>query len=179
FMLVGLAACLFQDEAVRILGGAKPEYASAAVIIAPVVLAGFFQSAAALMDAGFYVRRRTGLKLYITLASTVVILVLYVVLIPTYGAMGAALATVGGFAFLAVITWNMTQRIFPVEYEWGRLVDLMGLAAGLWLVSRFLPATGWAIAAKGGLWLAWPLLVWVWGVPFSRGKEDTFSPRPQ
>src|ERR1019366_2533559 len=94
FMLVGLAACLFQDEAVRILGGAKPEYASAAVIIAPVVLAGFFQTAAALMDAGFYVRRRTGLKLYISLASTVVILVLYVVLIPTYGAMGAALATV-------------------------------------------------------------------------------------
>ena len=151
FMLVGLAACLFQDEAVRILGGAK--FAGAAVIIAPVVLAGFFQAAAALMDAGFYVRRRTGLKLYITLASTVVILVLYVVLIPTYGMMGAAAATVAGFAFLAAVTWKTTQRIFPVEYEWGRLLDLVGLAAGLWLVSRFLPPTGWAIAAKGGLWL--------------------------
>jgi|GEM_PF-2080564 O-antigen/teichoic acid export membrane protein len=173
FMLVGLAACLFQDEAVRILGDAK--YPGAAVIIAPVVLAGFFQAAAALMDAGFYVRRRTGLKLYITLASTVVILVLYVVLIPTYGAMGAALATVAGFAFLAVCTWKTTQRIFPVEYEWGRLVDLMGLAVGLWLVSRFLPATGWAIAAKGALWLSWPLLVWMCGLPSSEEKEYVFA----
>jgi O-antigen/teichoic acid export membrane protein len=173
FMLVGLAACLFQDEAVRILGGAA--YAGAAAIIAPVVLAGFFQVASALMDAGFYVRRRTGLKLYITLASTVVILVLYVVLIPTYGAMGAALATVGGFAFLAVCTWNMTQRIFRVEYEWGRLADLAGLAVGLWLVSRFLPAAGWAIAAKGGLWLCWPLLVWMCGLPSSEEKEYAFT----
>jgi len=173
FMLVGLAACLFQDEAVRILGGAA--YAGAAVIIAPVVLAGFFQTASALMDAGFYVRRRTGLKLYITLASTVVILVLYVALIPTYGAMGAALATVAGFAFLAVCTWSTTQRIFPVEYEWGRLVDLAGLAVGLWLVSRFLPATGWAIAAKGGLWLLWPLLVWMCGLPSAEEKEYAFG----
>ena len=173
FLLVGLAACLFQDEAVRILGGAK--YVGAAAIIAPVVLAGFFQAAAALMDAGFYVRRRTGLKLYITLASTVVILVLYVVLIPTFGAMGAALATVAGFAFLAVCTWSMTQRIFPVEYEWGRLVDLIGLAAGLWLVSRFFPSTGWAIAAKGVLWLAWPLLVWMCGLPSAEEKEYAFG----
>ena len=97
-MLVGLAACLFQDEAVRILGGAEL-YAGAAAIIAPVVLAGFFQSAAALMDAGFYVRRRTGLKLYITLASTVVILVLYVVLIPTLWGDGGGAGDRGGLRF--------------------------------------------------------------------------------
>ncbi len=173
FMLVGLAACLFQDEAVRILGGAK--FAGAAVIIAPVVLAGFFQAAAALMDAGFYVRRRTGLKLYITLASTVVVLVLYVVLIPTYGAMGAAAATVGGFAFLAVCTWSITQRIFPVAYEWGRLADLGGLAAGLWMVSRFLPPADWAIAAKAALWLMWPLLVWACGLPTREEKEYAYD----
>ena len=138
FLLVGLGASLFQDEAAAVLGGAK--YAGAAVIVAPVVLAGFFQAAAALMDAGFYVRRRTGLKLWITLAATAVILVLYVVLIPPFGAMGAAFATVAGFAFLALGTWWATQRIFRVEYEWGRVLDLLGLAAGLWLVSRFLPA---------------------------------------
>lgn len=163
FLLVGLAACLFQDEATLVLGGRG--YIGAARVVAPVVLAGFFQTAASLMDAGFYVRRRTGLKLYITLAATAVILVLYSVLIPLYGAMGAATATLGGFAFLALCTWKVTQRIFPVEYEWGRLIDLTGLAAGLWLASRFLPVTGWAVAAKAGLWLLWPLLVWVCGVP--------------
>ena len=163
FLLVGLAAGLFQDEAVAVLGGAA--YAAAAPIVAPVVLAGLFQTAAALMDSGFYVRRRTEKKMVITLAATVVILILYFVLIPRYGAMGAALATVGGFAFLAFGTWRVTQRIFPVEYEWGRLIDLTGLAVGLWLASRFLPHVRWAIAAKAGLWLSWPLLVWACGVP--------------
>ncbi len=163
FLLVGLATCLFQDEVVAVLGGAT--YAAAAPIVAPVVLAGLFQTAAVLMDSGFYVRRRTEKKMVITLAATVVILILYVVLIPRYGAMGAALATVGGFAFLAFGTWRLSQRIFPVEYEWGRLIDLTGLAAGLWLASRFLPHVRWAIAAKAGLWLSWPLLVWACGVP--------------
>ena len=173
FLLVGLAACLFQDEAAFILGGAA--YAGAAGIVAPVVCAGFFQTGASLMDAGFYVRRRTGLKLYITLAATAVILVLYSVLIPLYGAMGAAAATAGGFAFLAFCTWRVTQRIFPVEYEWGRLIDLAGLAAGLWLASRFLPAAGWAIAAKAGLWLLWPLLVWACGVPSEEEKAHLYA----
>jgi len=163
FLLVGLAACLFQDEVIAVLGGSG--YAGAAGIVAPVVLAGFFQTAAALMDAGFYVRRRTGLKLYISLSASALILILYALLIRPYGAMGAASATVIGFAFLAFCTWVMTQRIFPVEYEWGRLIDLTGLAAGLWLASRFLPEAGWAIAVKAGLWLLWPLLVWACGVP--------------
>ena len=168
FLLVGLAACLFQDEAALVLGGRA--YAGAAAVVAPVVLAGFFQTAASLMDAGFYVRRRTGLKLGITLAATAVIVVLYAVLIPPYGAMGAAVATLGGFAFLAVGTWFVTQRIFPVEYEWGRLLDLVGLAGGLWLASRFLPPDGWAVAVKAALWLCWPLLVWACGVPSDEEK---------
>ena len=169
FLLVGLAASLFQDEAAAVLGGAK--YAGAAAVVAPIVLAGFFQAAAALMDAGFYVRRRTDLKLWITLAATAVILVLYAVLIPPFGAMGAAFATIAGFAFLALGSWWATQRIFRVEYEWGRVLDLLGLAGGLWLVSRFLPVAGWTVAARAGLWLLWPLLVWVCGLLSAEEKD--------
>jgi O-antigen/teichoic acid export membrane protein len=163
YLLVGLAACLFRDEAAAVLGGAR--YAGASSIVAPVVLAGLFQAAASLMDAGFYVRRRTGPKLWVTLAATAVILVLYAVLIPAYGAMGAALATVAGFAFLALGTYWATQRIFRVEYEWGRLIDLVGLAAGLYMASRFLPPVWWSVAVRAGLWLLWPALVWACGLP--------------
>ena len=60
-----------------------------------------------------------------------------------------------------------------MEYEWGRADRPAGLAAGLWLASRFLPAAGWAVAAKAGLWLLWPLLVWVCGVP---SAEETGLP---
>jgi O-antigen/teichoic acid export membrane protein len=170
FVLVGLAACLFQEEAALILGGRA--YLGAARVVTPVVLASFCFSVSVLMDAGFYVRRRTGLKLGITASASAVILVLYALLIPPYGAMGAALATLGGFAFMAVCTWRTAQRIFPVQYEWGRVAAMLALAAGLWLVSRLLPeATPWAVLAKAGLWLLWPTLVWVLGLPSALEKD--------
>jgi O-antigen/teichoic acid export membrane protein len=169
FLLVGLALCLLQDEVVAVLGGVR--YAGAAAVIAPVVLASFCQTGASLMDAGFYVRRRTGLKLWITLAATALTLGLYVALIPSLGGMGAALATLGGFAFHAACTWQVTQRVFPVRYEWGRVSALFGLAVGLWLLSRLLPLTPWAVAVKAGLWLLWPLLVWQTGLASPDEKQ--------
>jgi O-antigen/teichoic acid export membrane protein len=170
YLLVGLTLCLFQDELVALIAG--PAYAAATRVVPPVVLACFFQAGASLMDAAFYVRQRTGLKLCITLGATAVMLVLYLVLIPPYGSLGAALATLGGFAFLAVCTWALTQRLFPVHYEWPRLGALVGLTATLWLLSRGLPVGGWAIAVKAALLLAWPLLVWYTGLVTPQEKEQ-------
>jgi O-antigen/teichoic acid export membrane protein len=173
YMLVALALALFQDEVVQLLGGAA--YGSASAVVTPVLLAYFFQSAASLMDAGLYVRHRTGLKLGITLATTAVMLVLYAILIPRYGSMGAAIATLIGFLFLAVATWAVTQRVFPVRYEWGRLLALLALATGLWLLSRVFPAEPWAWPAKAGLWLLGPVLVWCCGLMSQREKEHVWN----
>jgi O-antigen/teichoic acid export membrane protein len=162
YLAVGLAVAMFQDEVVGLI--AAPEYARAADVVPLIVLACFFQAAASLMDAGFYVRRRTGLKLGTTVAATAVMLTLYVLLIPRCGSLGAALATLGGFAFLAGSTWWTTRRIFPVHYEWPRLGALAGLTVGLWLVSRTLPAGSWSMSVKVGLWLAWPLALWYGGL---------------
>jgi hypothetical protein len=122
------------------------------------------------MDAGLYVRHRTGLKLGITLATTAVMLLLYTGLIPTYGSMGAAVATLIGFGFLAVCTWAVSQRIFPVRYEWARLAALLSLAIGLWLISRLLPAAWWGWPVKIGLWLLGPIVVWSTGLMSHREK---------
>src|SRR5438046_316462 len=56
FLFVGLGLSLFEAEAIAVLGGGA--YAAAIPVIAPVMLASFLQSAASLMDAGFYVRHR-------------------------------------------------------------------------------------------------------------------------
>jgi O-antigen/teichoic acid export membrane protein len=170
YLFLGLGLCVFSDEVVTLLGGAP--YARASRVIAPVVLACFFQAAAALMDAGYYVRHRTGAKLAITLAATAVTLLLYCLWIPAYGSMGAALATLGGFAFLAVITWWSTQRIFPVHYEWGRLLALLGLAIGLWLVSDLLSPHLWMIPAKVGLLILALLIPWYTGLVSEDEKSD-------
>jgi O-antigen/teichoic acid export membrane protein len=169
YLLTALALALFQDEVVLLLGSSV--YARASAVLAPVLLAYYFQSAASLMDAGLYVRHRTGLKLVITSATTAVMLLMYALLIPSYGSMGAALATLIGFAFLAVCTWAVTRRVFPIRYEWGRLAALLILAIGLWLVSRLLPLAWWVWPLKAGLWLLGPALVWYTGL-MSHGEKE-------
>jgi O-antigen/teichoic acid export membrane protein len=169
YLLVGLGVCLFGDEAIAVLGGAP--YARASTVIAPVLLGCMCQGAASLMDAGLYVRHRSGLKLGITLSTTVVMLLLYMLLIPAYGSMGAALATLGGFAFLAACTWMVTQRIFPVRYEGRRLALLLALGIALWLPSQALPTTWWALPVKGALWLLAPALLWLTGWMSTEEKD--------
>jgi O-antigen/teichoic acid export membrane protein len=176
FLFVGLGLCLFAPEAVVLLGGRR--YLDAAAFVAPVVLACFFQSASSLMDAGLYVKRRTGLKLAVTLATTAVMLALYVLLIPAHGGTGAALATLGGFAFLALATFVVSQSVFSVRYPWTRLAGMVVLTCGMWWIARTLPAEPWAIAVKAALWLAVLPLAWVSGLVSGDEKgalRDLFS----
>src|SRR5262249_27753050 len=53
YLFVGLGVCLLQEELIS--GFAGPRFSSAGFIVAPVVLAYWFQSMSVLMDAGFYV----------------------------------------------------------------------------------------------------------------------------
>jgi O-antigen/teichoic acid export membrane protein len=56
---------------------------------------------------------------------------LNVILIPPYGMMGAAVATVAGYvAMFACMAW-WSQRIFPAPYQWRRIVTLAAVAVGL------------------------------------------------
>jgi O-antigen/teichoic acid export membrane protein len=162
YLFVGLGLILFLKEAVLLL--ARADYLAATEIVPPVLLACFCQASASLMDSAFYIRGRTGLKLGITVLATAIMLALYGVLIPLYGAWGAALATLGGFAFLALATWKVTQRIFHVRYQWPRLLGLVALVVALAVVGRTFPLAWWAVPVKVGLWLLAPLLAWHLGL---------------
>jgi O-antigen/teichoic acid export membrane protein len=161
YLAVGLGLCLLADE-VAILFSA--EYAGAAPIIPVVVLAYYCLTAADLMDSGFYVSRRTVWKTPITLTSTAVMVTLYALLIPEHGARGAAVATLGGFAFHAGLTWFVTQRVFPVRYEWRRTLAALSLAIGVWFVSRLIPSGPQSLLLKAALWPAWVLILWCTGL---------------
>jgi O-antigen/teichoic acid export membrane protein len=176
YITVGLALCLFQDEVTALLGG--PQFADAARLFGPVVLAYAFTAAAETMDSGFYVRRRTKVKFWITLSSTAVMLALYAILIPKFGIEGAAFATLFGFLFNAWLTWKVSQRVFPVKYEFARLGAMLGLGALTWGFSRLLPASLWMIPAKAVLWLMWAGTLWIFGLVSADEKQwvlDTLS----
>jgi O-antigen/teichoic acid export membrane protein len=162
YVFVGLGLCLLLDEAIAVLGGAA--YAEAAAVVPVVVLAYFFLGTADLRDGAFYLRQRGDLKGWVALASSALMLALYALLIPPWGAAGAAWATLLGLAGHAALTRWVSQRVFAIRNEAGRVAAMLALAAALWVVSRLLPATAWAIPAKIGLWALWPLTLWKTGL---------------
>jgi O-antigen/teichoic acid export membrane protein len=169
YVAAGLVVCIFQDELVAALGGGA--YTAAAHIVAPIVLAYYFLTGADMMDAAFYINRRPGLKTMIALTSTILTCLLYFGLIPLYGAVGAALATLGGFVGHFLLTLVVSQRLFPVRYEGWRLCAIFGSAVFCWLASRAFPAGTWSIAAKAVLLALWPAILWATGLVSAEEKE--------
>jgi O-antigen/teichoic acid export membrane protein len=154
-----LGLCLFQEEVVLLVAG--PAYQAAADVIAPVALAYFFLLAADLMDGAFYIIGRPELKTLTALISLLVTCLLYFGLIPCWGSLGAAYATLAGFLFHAGLTLLMSQRVFPVHHETRRLASMLALAAVTWAISRSLPAAPWAMVLKGLVWLLLPGILWI------------------
>jgi phenylacetate-CoA ligase len=120
--------------------------------------------AANLMDAIFWVPRRSGLKSWILAASATVTMALYAALIPPYGAMGAAYETLGGMMTHCAITFAVSQRMFRVHYEFARLSVMLVLALPLALAAGGLGSGLPQLAARLVLCAAFPLALWYGGI---------------
>ena len=108
---------------------------------------------------------RTEFNLPATLAGTVANVVLNLLLIPPLGIVGAGIALVVSYALILGLMYALTQRLFPVAYEWGRLALLVAVTAAIVAGGELLlPSAGLAgFAARSALWLAMPLLLWAAG----------------
>ena len=74
--------------------------------------------------------RRTQFNWVVTGAAAAVNVALNLALIPPYGMMGAAIATVAAYATMAVGMAWWSQRIYPVPYQWRRVATAAVAAVG-------------------------------------------------
>jgi O-antigen/teichoic acid export membrane protein len=96
-------------------------------------------------------------------------------LIPAYGMLGAAYATLAAYALLMVVrTWN-AQKIYPVAYQWRRVAVLLLAAGGLTLAGELLPRS---LPLAFGLTLAFPLALAMLGfyLPVERQRLRRLLP---
>jgi O-antigen/teichoic acid export membrane protein len=118
---------------------AADQYHDAYKVVALIGASYLLYAWTTVMDASFYITKRTGYKPLILLISGVVIFALYSWLIPKYGMMGAAWATLGGFIAFTCVTLFSAQRIYRIHYEWVRMAKLMTLAVLLYLAGSSIP----------------------------------------
>ena len=146
-------------------------------VIAVISLSYVLLGAAYYLQLGMFVTSRTGLVGVVSAVAAVWNLGANYVLIPRFGMMGAAWATVLGFGAIAVGSWYGSERVCPLGLPVGRAVKALGLAAGIYWISLVLPETSVALALlfKVTLLAMFPVLLWAGGC-FSKDELAMLGP---
>ncbi len=119
---------------------------------------------------------RTGFNFPATAAATIANVALNLALVPPLGIVGAGLALVASYVVVLALMYVFTQRLFPVPYQWGRLLRIVLASAALvGLGELVMPTSGLAgLAGRVILWLAYPALLLVTGF-FSEDERRSMA----
>ncbi len=133
---VALALTLLSPWLVDLL--AADRFAESSRVVGPLAFSTVAYAAYVVIAIGVGRARRTQFNWVVTGVAALVNVALNLLLIPTYGMMGAAIATVAAYSTMAVAMAWWSQRIYPVPYQWRRVatatVGAVALAAvGKWI----------------------------------------------
>lgn len=110
----------------------NPEYWDGMTIIPIVMIAYFFNGVFINMAAGLHIQKRTGFFPLATGIAAVISVAATWLLVPIYGLEGAAWAKVVAYLVSAVILYVFVQRIYPIKYEWSKVLAIILLCAAVW-----------------------------------------------
>jgi O-antigen/teichoic acid export membrane protein len=112
------------------------------------------------LDAGILLLGKTQIHSFIGIVAALVNLTLNTLLIPRYGADGAAWATAMSYGFMPIAMWLPARRISHMRYETIRLFKIAAMTTLLYLVGRLAPTSlSWSLT------FAWQLLAILLFVP--------------
>jgi O-antigen/teichoic acid export membrane protein len=149
-------------------------YYSAAPVIPVIAVSVMFSGMFVIVALGISLQRKTWLVAIFITISALLNVGLNIVLIPLYGSMGAAVATLIAYIALAVITYCVNQRIYPVPFEIGLFFIALLIGIALYTGSDFL-------TQAQGIYLAWGVhigaLILYGGILLSLGKLPMWKAR--
>jgi O-antigen/teichoic acid export membrane protein len=144
-------------------------------VVAPLAFGVAAFGAYVVVQIGTGRARQTRSNWLVTGAAAAVDIALNLVLIPPYGRMGAAVATVSAYTLLFVMMAWRAQRVFPVPYQWRRVATLAVAAVGLTVLGKLI---GGQLALALGLTAAYPVVLALLGfyLPSERRRLRRYLP---
>jgi O-antigen/teichoic acid export membrane protein len=114
------------------------------------------------IHVGISISRKTEYSPLIFVSAAIVNLVLNLLMIPRWGIMGAAMATVGATMFMVFLKYIIVKNIYYIKYEWGRIIKIFLVTICLfWLSKVIIVKEIWAmVLIKGSLVLIFPVLLY-------------------
>jgi O-antigen/teichoic acid export membrane protein len=107
--------------------------------IIPIVLAAYYFNGMYInFAAGFYIEKKTKYLPAAIGVAGISNIILNFILIPFMGFRGAAWATLGAYAVSALLLYYYVRKIYPVSYEWPRLIKIYASTAAVYFAAMAL-----------------------------------------
>ena len=146
-----LCLCMFLFAKPIVFLMSTPSYYKSYIVVGIVAFSQLIYGCYLIFLPGLYYAKKTGQVNLILFISCVINIVLNAILIPKWNMLGAALATVVSFVWMAAMTHFCAKRYLMVLYDWSRILRylvLLGLAAttsfvyvGIDLIGQIVKAT--------------------------------------
>ncbi len=155
----GLLLCIFSSEIIDVM--ASDNYRGSGAFIPLIVMSYIFSGMTNFMSLGIVIAFKTKFQAIVKSTAAILNLVLNYFLITRYGILGAAFSTVLTFIFLFILTFRISQRLYPIRPEYQRILKLAGVAAALYACTTFVHFSLWtAIGVKAAIAALFPILLW-------------------
>jgi O-antigen/teichoic acid export membrane protein len=167
-----LGVSLFARE-ILLVFAQKPEFYVAYKIVPLITIAFIFKGIQYMFLLGFHYVKKTKYIAYIVTIALFVNLGLNFILIPQFGIWGAALTTVISSLLISVISYFVSQKFYPVNYEIGKMFIVFAVGTTLYFVSGLLADVDIyiGIVLKLILFLSFPILLFIFKF-FERSELD-------
>lgn len=135
-MFIALGLSVLSKEVLTIM--ATPPFYGAYKVVPLIALSYILLGCFSILFVGAGLEKKTKYAPLITGVGAIVNLGLNYLLIPSYGMMGAAIATVISYLLLPIGSYFISKRYYPIKYEWGRVVKIFIAAALVYAGSIFI-----------------------------------------
>ena len=168
---VGLVICLFIRDVLFVMS--DPAFLPAYKLVPLLVAAQIIFVWAAHWNAGIYISGKTQVLASGAIVLVITTLLINLLLIPPFGAYGAAWATIAAYVVRFFWIYHFAQRYYRIEYQWmqqARLYGILGAAVALNFAYRP-PSLAASLASSAAIFVL--ALYAVYAVVLS--KEDRLS----
>lgn len=134
-LLLGTATVLTLLSRVALSIIAPATYSAALSAVPYLTLGLVFLGTTAVVGAGLTIAKRVQYITYAFLAAAGVNVALNFLLIPDWGMLGAAIATLISYGVLSSLLYHFSQRIYHVAYPLGRIMGQLALTISIMIVA--------------------------------------------
>ena len=114
---------------------ATTQYISAIILVFPLAMGLSIQGISWITELGIGISNRSYLNLYSALGNILITVVGILILVPKLGLLGFGIAVMFGFSTKALLASWLAQKVYPIQWQYLRVVSLVLLTMGTGLIA--------------------------------------------